>query len=388
VKIGIATRPSEDQWGGDLRALHTIRDGLRALGHEVRTAPEAGRLLDREFVFLSNTCLDQRRNHARLRRADLPFGVIGFHEDFIGYSPACFGFERYVESHLRGVRDGGFAFPLERLLESPEIVHYFSEPPGRYALNNYEVMRDARVCIANSPTEERTMRRDCPAARTRVVFLTAGLADGWTGARSDEFLGLTGLARAEYILQVGRLEPRKNQLGSVLACRDLDIPLVFVATSSRRSYRKSFLRAVKRYRRARTLLVCPARRSEREGPLEIVPMPRGGRLSENCLRSAYQNAGLHLHPAFHERPGYTVLESVRLGIPTVASRWTPIRDYFEHGGSADANGLVDYVTPHHLAEIEQSTRKLFGRLARPSTNAIFSRTAQDVAAEMLRAIAD
>jgi len=388
VKIGIVTRPSEEQWGGDLRALYTMRDGLRSLGHEVQTAPDAGRLLGCDFVFLSNTCLDQRQNHARLARAGRPFGVIGFHEDFIGYAPACFGFERYVESHLRGVRDGGFAFALERLLESPEIVHYFSGPPGRYALNNYEVMRNARVCIANSPTEERTMRRDCPAARTRVVLLTAGLAEGWSGARSDEFLRLTGLARGEYILQVGRLEPRKNQLGSVLATRELDTPLVFVATSLRRSYRKSFLRAVKRYRRARTLLVCPARRAARDGALEVVPMPRGGRLSESCLRSAYQNAGLHLHPAFHERPGYTVLESVKLGVPTVASRWTPIRDYFEHGGSADADGLVDYVTPHHLGEIEQSTRKMFGRLARPSTNAIFSRTDRDLAAELLRAIED
>ena len=28
MKIGIVTRPNENQWGGDLRALYTIKDGL------------------------------------------------------------------------------------------------------------------------------------------------------------------------------------------------------------------------------------------------------------------------------------------------------------------------------------------------------------------------
>ena len=75
LKIGLVTRTSDHKWGGDLRALHSMRDGLNALGHEVRLGQTAADLLDTDLIFLSNTCEDQRRNMWTVQEHKKPFSL-------------------------------------------------------------------------------------------------------------------------------------------------------------------------------------------------------------------------------------------------------------------------------------------------------------------------
>ena len=75
--IGIVTRENETQWGGDLRALNTVRDGLKLKGASVKTGRNADDLEDCRYIFLSNTCLDQTKNFEILKKSKQPFGLIG-----------------------------------------------------------------------------------------------------------------------------------------------------------------------------------------------------------------------------------------------------------------------------------------------------------------------
>ena len=116
-------------------------------------------------------------------------------------------------------------------------------------------------------------------------------------------------------------------------------------------------------------------------------MPNGQRLSNSCILSAYQNAGLHLHPAFWETPGYTYLEASRLGIPSVASSWGGFKDYCTlEGNSEDLNGLIKYVNPYDITGIESAIRELFGLKFEPIQHPIFTRTGKDMASEILQHI--
>jgi len=204
---------------------------------------------------------------------------------------------------------------------------------------------------------------------------------------SDEFLKLTGLARGEYVLQVGRLETRKNQLATVLATKNLDMPLVFIATKGYQNwYDLLVVNAAAKHRKAPTLLISEEHPTQLiGGATRIIQMPGGRRLSEQCLFSAYANCGLHLHPAFWEAPGYTYLEAAKAGVHTVASEWGNLADYCEFGGNDKYMGdRFTYVCPYNLPQIEAAVKNNFGRkVSKDLEHPIFERTPGDIGKELL-----
>src|SRR5262249_28259494 len=126
-----------------------------------------------------------------------------------------------------------------------------------------------------------------------------------------------------------------------------------------------------------------------EGSLRILQMPQGQKLPQPLLISAYQNAGLNLHPAFCELPGLTCLEAAKLGVPTVASEWTTLRDYFTdpvtHAYTLDDR--ITYVSPYHISAITDKIQEQFGKkIDKHFDHPLFHRTKIDVARDFLAAL--
>jgi glycosyltransferase involved in cell wall biosynthesis len=391
LRLGVVTRPDEHQWGGDLRALRSAKEGLAELGIQVRMAQTAAEVTDCNFVFLSNTCIDQRRNAQMLLERGVPFGLFGFHEDFLAYYPQSLGFTEYVSHCLQGDEENGVKLRIEDLWENPEVFNCYNHEIPLDIRNNIPVMEAATVCVASSYREAETMRRDCPSCNTGVVFWNIPFLRQ-ANEYSEEFLELVGLAKGEYILQVGRLETRKNQLGTVLASANLDIPVVFIATKGYQNwYDLLVVNAAAKYRKAPTLLISEEYPSQIVGgKMRIIQMPRGQLLSESCLFSAYRNCGLHVHPAFWEAPGYTYLEAAKVGVPTVASEWGTLQDYCVFGSKDKfMNDRFSYVRPYDLPQIERAIRQNFGRqVSKGFSHPIFERSEQDVARDILHCILD
>lgn len=387
--VGIASRHNEHQWGGDLRALRSAKAGLEQLGIQVRMAQTAAELTDCDFVFLGNTCNDQRRNAQVLLNENLPFGIFGFHEDFLAYYPQSMGFTEYVSLCLQGAEENGIEPRIEDLWENPHVFNYYNHEVPKNILYNVSVLKAATVCVAASHREARTMQRDAPGCKTEVVFWDIPFMQQ-LGDASDEFLEFTGLARGEYLLQVGRLETRKNQLATVLATKDLDMPLVLVATKGYQSwYDLLVVNAGAKYRKAPTLLISEEHPTQTiGGEMRIIQMPGGRRLSEQCLLSAYANCGLHIHPAFWEAPGYTYLEAAKVGVHTVASEWGNLADYCEFGGNDACMGdRFTYVCPYNLPQIEAAVKQNFGRTVKKDlAHPIFERTERDVGKDILHCL--
>jgi len=387
MNIGIVTRPTvTTKWGGDLRALYAIGDGLEELGHKVYYGPTANEVLKSEYIFLSNTCSDNRKNAEILQKKNKSYGVIGFHEDFIKYFGMAMAVPTYVDGMLKKMKDGGIPYSIEAWCSSPEVLRYYAQKPAKNGFINQNVLADAQACIANSPMERDTMLRDSPTCNANSVFWELGLG-GDNPEYSDEFLKVTGLKKGEYILQVGRLETRKNQISSVLATRNLDMPLVFIATTGYQEnwYDPMVLECAKRYRKGDTIILHEAYEDADYGNgTRVMRMPKGKRLTDECLVSAYQNCGLHLHPAFWELPGYTYLEAAKLGVPTVASSWGSLPDYCEMDGNPkEMDGRIKYTLPYDLNSIEGACKEMFGKTFDASyTHPIFTRTKKDVATEI------
>lgn len=383
MNITIVTRPTQALWGGDLKALQSIKDGLQQLHHQVTFAPIASDIpLDTDFILLTNTCLDLRDNYQWLKQNNKKYGIICFHEDFDRYLRYSYGMHTYLENSLRFDSRKTLESCLQRLIDNPELIRLHSHAHID-ASRNFPILRDALFCIANSHFEARTILRDCPQANVKVIYWASGISSEWTQDDNDEFLQFTSLQKKHYILQVGRLELRKNQLSTLLACRDIDLPLVFIATQAEfQEYENTFIEMAQRVRKHPTILVSNHLKTQKQGNLQILQMPNGKKLPLSCLQSAYQNARVHIHPAFYELPGYTYLESVYYNVPTLATEWASIKEYLGLEGGMRCKELVEYVVPYHVDEIRKKTIRLMDVKSERQVLPIFKRTNLEVAKEL------
>lgn len=365
MKIGFIIRKNHSIWGGDLGVVGSLMRGLKSLGHETKSASSPFALEDMDMVFLTNSSVEQRSVLEELSMLGMPFGVLGFHEDILLYYTAATGMFTFIQQCLDyGLpTDNGMKYSIEQLFTHPQTVYYYGETPKKTVFYNHEMIVKASLWIANSEKEKKTILRDHPGSRVSVIPVAPGVVTRFSCKEpSCEFLTFSGLSSKSYFLQVGRLEIRKNQLGTILATKDLDAPLVFIATRAfDPRYEVACFEAARRYRKAPTLFISANLKERKEGSTQVIAM--SGKLSTSMLWSAYYHAGLHIHPAFHELPGATYLEAAFLGTPTIASTWCTIDEYFfnEQTGDSGLDGRILYRQPHHLEEITQAIPALFGQ---------------------------
>ncbi len=367
---------------GDLRAIEVMKEGLESFGHTVVISSDLPDVIDADYLFLSNVSYDLIPKYNLLKLLKKKYYLLSFHEDFAKWSPTCHSFEHHVKQALSK------SDLLGQLIVDPNILDKYIFPPFWNAKINARVIEEAEICFANSYTEEATILRDCPSANTKVIFLSSGQVTQNNFAYSDAFLKFTGLRKKEYILQIGRFHPKKNQLGSILSSRNLDTPLVFIATNiSDFKYAKLCMDAAHKWRKAKTIIITKDHLLSPYSSVKIISIKKETQMSTQMIVSAFQNAGLHLHPSFQELPGYTYLEAARLGIPSVGSSWTSIHDYFLDGeGKYTLDDRIQTFLPHHIQDLEDGIKKMLGKEYPPSEHFIFQIDAQSIAKKLLNKI--
>lgn len=378
------------EWAGYLKAIQDLQEGLKLFGHDSFVTKEVSEATIADFVFFIGTVSDQNPNMHFMEMLGKEYGSIPFHEDKLLFTGASYGFFYYVLRSLERHTEQNHQFALEHLIERPHLIFYFDAMKNYYPLTNYEFLKNAKTVIAESHTEERTLLRDAPGSNTKVVYWTSGHTSDLKKMPDDSFLKFTGLSSQGYVLQVGRFELRKNQIASLLALKDLDIPLVFIAMRQCNApYEKLFLQVAAKWRKAPTIVISQhLNPNQAEGSVRIINTPDGEILSKDLMLSAFFHAGLHLHPAFYELPGYTYLETARFGTPTIASPWGSLKDYFtDSSGNYLLDDRIEYALPYDLGALKKLAEKKFGkRYPIEPLAPIFHRTAKDVAYDFLECI--
>lgn len=201
---------------------------------------------------------------------------------------------------------------LPRLLGFPSLTSQW--------LMMRDVLNLADVVITSSDSESTHINRifGVPAEKLKVVPL--GVSSWFAKANPEPFIKRYGLK--EFVLCVGRIEPRKNQVRLLQALRNTDMELVFIGDYSvNPAYYQQCL-AVK-YPRALFL----------------------GSLSHNdeLLRSAYAAAKILAMPSLFEFPGLVALEAALAGCRIVVTRYGNTKEYFRC--------FAEYVDPHSCQDI-------------------------------------
>jgi hypothetical protein len=141
-----------------------------------------------------------------------------------------------------------------------------------------------------------------------------------------------------FVLYVGRIEPRKNVLALVEATRESRLPLVAIgdAPPGRRAY----------YRACRA------------AGGEWVRWLGGLEHEDPMLASAYAACRVFALPSWFETPGLAALEAALAGRPLVVTPYGCTREYF--GAS------VEYARPNDAGELAGALRKAWERRGEPN----------------------
>jgi len=379
--------PKQEGFGG-LASLNILAEGLEQMGVEAPIIDEKDELPAKtDCVCLSCICTDLTQEKQLVDFLHIPYILIPFYEDFRRFSPVCSAFYAYIKNALTYP---DYQKRLQYLYEHPEIIYYIPFKPNEAPLVNFDVVKEAKVCIANSKAEVKTIKRDCPLAKVDVIYWTPGRLTEKTYPYTDRFIQWLGLQKRGYILQIGRLEPRKNQLATILATRHLDIPLVFISHSilpGYQDYANLCIDLILKERKGKTIVLTDSLPARSEGNLQVIPINSEKGLDQEMLISAYQNARLYLHPAFYELPGYVYLEAAKLGTPSIATSWSTLKDYFtDPSGTYTLDDRILYAKPYDVQSLEKKILQQIDKTFTPSDHPILQRKPIDVAKEFLQSI--
>ena len=127
----------------------------------------------------------------------------------------------------------------------------------------------------------------------------------FSAAQIEAFRDHYGL-EADYVCEVARIEPKKNQLAVIEALMDVDVPLVFVGHPS--PYDPEYVT------RCREL-------GARRGRVHFLNW-----LPEEALPRLYQGAAAHILPSWVELPGLSSLEAGASGCRVISTEISPLRE--------------------------------------------------------------
>jgi len=298
LKILFLNRPDAlTHPGGDTQLMNRLKAELESLNVRVYIGTEAQDVSRYDLAHLINlTILPASLQYAQnVLSQGKSYVITSLYEDWQRYLNLSYdvihAFKKYIES-------GQDPAVFEKELQQAK-----QQPPSR-PLDNDFVANNALCHFCCAETERNALTRRFPQIKRSEIVpfaptLAATYGDGGTAFRKE-------FGVADFVLCVGRLESRKNQLMLLKALEHEDIPIVFATGGY--TYQPLYENLCRKYRRnGKTLFL--------------------NRLPEELLASAYQAARLHVLPSWYELPGLVSLEAAAFGTGVVGSSWGALPNY-------------------------------------------------------------
>jgi tetratricopeptide (TPR) repeat protein len=296
------TRPNVFiQRGGDTIVLERLSAGLSEAGVSVTVDvvgdqnPSSYDLVHL-FNFATPTITHGLAQRARV--AGVPFVVTPLYEDIALFHTQS----HYVAGKLIEYVKQKQSAPMWSL-SYQELARI--TPMQRFPVD--EIAASAAAVMPNGRGEAEALRRDFPAIQ-RMMEVPVGSE---IGASTGPELFERTYGTRDFVLCVGRLESRKNQLMLLKALEDSDLTVVLAAGAF--SYQPKYEAAVREFnRRGKTILL--------------------GHVEPEMLASAYAACRVHALPSWYELPGLVSLEAAARNKNIVVTRTGTTADYVGNRG--------------------------------------------------------
>ena len=298
LRVLMQMRPNAlSQRGGDTVVMERISEGLRSFGHEVVLDLE-DKIDPRAFdlVHLYNFATPEvtEKQAKRAVEANVPFVVTTMYEDW------PFFFSPMVETFLpleKYVHDGQKPNSWNELWSNRERI-----PPAERQDNSYTAFH-AEALIGTGNTETAALKRDYPHSKL-ITDYRCGCEVKNDKADPTLFRNFSGLTN--FVLCVGRLEWRKNQLMVLKALEESELPVIFATGGF--TYQADYEALCRAFKRKGRTIFLP-------------------KIEADLLASAFAASTVHVLPSFFELPGLVNIEAAKYGTNVVVSDYGTIRDY-------------------------------------------------------------
>lgn len=176
------------------------------------------------------------------------------------------------------------------------------------------------ILLPNSEMEAAQLVRLFKVSRDKIKVVPNGIDERFLTATPDEFTGKYGVS--DFVLAVGRIEPRKNQLNLIKALKGMGRKLVIIGE------------AVSDY-----AWYCDECRKAAENDVRFL----GGMKHESgLLASAYAACKVFAVPGWFETPGLAALEAAAAGAGIAVTRYGSTIEYFrEDAAYFDPSNIKD-----------------------------------------------
>lgn len=200
-----------------------------------------------------------------------------------------------VKGLTRGIRD-------IRQLKSAFLQFKFS-----YSKQQRDILMSADHILATSYGEMSDLQKKFAIPKSRFSIVPICINKENYQVSKDLFVKKYGLRN--FVISVGRIEPKKNQLGLIDALRDSRIPLIFIGNTNpyHKSYISTFFKKIKGNFYIRYL----------------------GMLERPMLLSSYAAAKVHVLASWFEVLGLSSLEAAVNGCNIVTTDKGYAREYFK-----------------------------------------------------------
>lgn len=297
VRVLIQNRPNTfTQRGGDTVLVEKISQGLAVRGYEVRVDVEGlQNAADYDLVHLFNFATPKLTEHfaQRAKAAGRPFVVTSLYEDLPQF---------HTQSHAvaRSLMEYVSSGQRQEWWQANKVDVRAVAPAARFPAD--WIAQHASAILANGSGEAAALKRDFPAAEAiRTVHVGHE-----TGMLGDASLFERTYGVRDFVLCVGRLESRKNQLMLLKALEESELTVVLAAGGF--SYQPDYDGTVRNFkRRGKTVIA--------------------DRLSPEMLSAAYAACRIHVLPSWYELPGLVSLEAAAHGKNIVATRTGTTENY-------------------------------------------------------------
>ncbi len=218
-----------------------------------------------------------------------------------------------------------------------------------------EMMLLADALLPNSESEAAQLKSYFGVPAGKIAVVPNGVDGSFSGADPKSFTEKYGFR--DFVLCVGRIEPRKNQLGMVRALSGLKMPVIFIGTYVPQ-YRAYYDQCLK----------------EAGSNIHFLgAMPHGSGL----LASAYAACNTFVLASWLETPGLAALEAGLAGAKIVITQEGATREYF--------GGHALYADPANARDIREKTAAAHAAAPDPALkehiqrNYLWARTAEATA---------
>lgn len=214
-----------------------------------------------------------------------------------------------------------YAHEVRKLPVVSSPIIWFDQPE-KYAMEEIATtLRLADLILPNSIAECGQLQKYFGIASERLTPIYNGIDDPFFEPVPEEIFRDHFNMRDEFVLCMGNIEPRKNQLNLIRALAGSDIKLVVIGQERDLTY------------------ATQCRHEASENVFFLGKVPHGSPLQ----RSAYEAAKAVVLPSVLETPGLSVLEAAASGTPVVVTAEGCAEEYFGPHGIYCAPDSLDSI---------------------------------------------